>query len=133
MTLAELITLSTNIHTQLYDHWEIFISLHLALLGGLFAFDIEVKTSFKYGFLLFYAIFASINLFISINLLNQVEMIAFDIKSLGGQAVVNSHLASYLLYEVFNYGKPILIGVHLIMALMVLIGIFVPSKIKVNP
>ncbi|MFW5450081.1 MAG: hypothetical protein ACKE9I_00665 [Methylophagaceae bacterium] len=124
MTLAELITLSTDLHTQLYEHWSIFISLHLALLGGLFAFDIEVKTSFKWGFLLFYGLFASINLLISINLLNQVDMITLDMQSLEA----SSHLGSYLLQDELNYAKPVLVVTHLLMGLMVLAGIFIPSK-----
>lgn len=128
MTLAELIILSTDIHTQLYEHWAIFISLHLALLGGLFAFDIEVKTSFKWGFLFFYGLFASINLLISINLLNQVDMIAFDIKALGDQELASSHLATYLLQQDLSYSEPILVVTHLMMGLMVFIGIFIPSK-----
>ncbi len=128
MTLAELITLSTDIHTQLYEHWFIFISLHLALLGGLFAFDIEVKTSFKWGFLLFYGLFAGINLLISINLVNQIDMILLDIQALDAQEVVNSHLGAYLLRNDLGYSKPVLVVSHIIMGLMVLAGIFIPSK-----
>ena len=63
MTFAELVTLSTEIHTQIYEHWSMFISFHLALLGGLFAFDLDVRTSFKWGFLLFYLLFAGVNFF----------------------------------------------------------------------
>mgnify|MGYP000397285207 CR=1 FL=1 len=126
MTLAELIAISTEIHTQLYDHWSVFISLHLALLGGLFAFDINVKAGFKFGFLLFYMIFAGINLAISINLLNQVVAIADDIRAIGNQSV--SHLESYLLQDDLNYSKPILVSAHIITGLMVLVGIFIPSK-----
>lgn len=128
MTLAELIALSTDIHTQLYEHWSIFISLHLALLGGLFAFDIEVKTSFKWGFLLFYGLFAGINLLISINLLNQVDMIVLDMQALGVEEMSNNHLGAYLLRDELSFAKPVLVVTHLIMGLMVLAGIFIPSK-----
>ena len=130
MTLVELIKLSTDIHTQIYEHWSIFISLHLALLGGLFAFDIAVKTSFKWGFLLFYGIFASINLLISINLLNQVDMIVLDMLAIDAQVISNSHLGAYLLRDELRFAKPVLIVTHIVMGLMVLVGIFIPSKSK---
>lgn len=125
MTLAELVALSTDIHSQLYEHWSMFISLHLALLGGLIAFDIEVKTSFKFGFLLFYMIFAAINLGISLNLLNQVAAITQDIQALGHQDP--SHLEAYLLRDL-DYSKPVLVITHLITGLMVLASMFIPSK-----
>ena len=72
MTFAELVALSTEIHTQIYEHWSMFISFHLALLGGLFAFDLDVRTSFKWGFLLFYLLFAGVKLiFRNLILINQ--------------------------------------------------------------
>jgi len=124
MTLAELIIISTEIHTQLYDHWAIFISIHMALLGGLFAFDFDVKTSFKLSLLLFYIVFTGINLSISMNLLNQINAIVNDIQALGSQPA--GHLETYLLYRP-NYAKPGLITVHIITGLLVLVGIFIPS------
>ncbi len=132
MTLFELISLSTELHTQLYEHWGIFISLHVALLGGLFAFDINIKTSFKLSFLLFYVLFAGINLAISINLLNQVEAITIDINTLIGTSPTQSQLTVYLLNDDLAYSKPVLIFTHLLTGLMVLLGIFVPSHRKIS-
>jgi len=133
MTLFELITLSTELHTQLYDHWGVFISLHIALLGGLFAFDLDIKINFKLGFLLFYALFAGINLAISINLLNQVDAIVHDINILISAAPIQSQLTTYLLNDDLAYSKPILIFTHLVTGAMVLFGIFFPSKNKPSP
>ncbi|MEY8195564.1 MAG: hypothetical protein RPR28_12015 [Cycloclasticus sp.] len=125
LSLFELISLSTQLHTQLYEHWAVFISLHLALLGGLFAFDLNIKTGFKISFLLFYGLFAGINLAVSINLLNQVAAIVSDLNSLGAE---QSQLAVYLQQEDLAYSRPVLIFTHLITGLMVLLGLFIPSK-----
>ena len=126
MTFAELVALSTDIHTQIYEHWSIFISIHLALLGGLFAFDLDVKTSFKWGFLLFYVLFAGINFAISLNLLNQVDAIALDIQAFASDNA--THLETYLLRDELKLSKPVLIVAHFISGLMVLVGVFIPSK-----
>ena len=125
MSLFELITLSIDLHTQLHERWEIFISLHLALLGGLFAFDINIKTGFKVSFLLFYGLFAGINLAVSINLLNQIAANIADLSSLGQD---QSQLATYLQNDDITHNKPALIFTHLITGLMVLFGLFIPSK-----
>ena len=130
MTFAELVTLSTEIHTQIYEHWSMFISFHLALLGGLFAFDLDVRTSFKWGFLLFYLLFAGVNFFISLNLLNQVDAITHDIQALASDNV--THLETYLLRDKLQLAKPVLIVAHFISGLMVLIGVFIPSKNQVK-
>ena len=103
-----------------------FISFHLALLGGLFAFDLNVRTSFKWGFLLFYLLFAGVNFFISLNLLNQVDAITHDIQALAGDNV--TYLETYLLRDKLQLAQPVLIVAHFISGLMVLIGVFIPSK-----
>lgn len=128
MTFAELVALSTEIHTQIYEHWSIFISIHLALLGGLFAFDLDVRTSFKWGFLLFYVLFAGINLAISLNLLNQIDAISYDIQALTDNTA--THLEAYLLLDELRFSKPVLIVAHLVSGFMVLVGVFIPSKNK---
>ncbi|MEW5007749.1 MAG: hypothetical protein AB1Y36_00555 [Cycloclasticus sp.] len=125
LSLFELISLSTQLHSQLYEHWAVFISLHLALLGGLFAFDLNIKTSFKISFLLFYGLFAGINLAVSINLLNQIAAIVSDLNTLGAE---QSQLAAYLQQEDLAYSRPVLIFTHLLTGLMVLLGLFIPSK-----
>lgn len=127
MTLAELTILSTGIHTQLYDHWGVFISLHLALFGGLFAFDVDVRTSFKVSFLLFYLLFAGINLGISMNLLNQINAIHYDIAALNPLAPQQGHFEMYLVDKDLSYSKPILIVTHVITGALVFLGVVVPS------
>ena len=77
---------------------------------------------------MFYGLFATINLLISINLLNQVDMIALDMQTLAPKDISNSHLVSYLLQDELSFAKPVLVVTHFIMGLMVLAGIFIPSK-----
>jgi len=128
MTLFELLSLSAELHNQLYERWGVFISLHVALLGGLFAFDLNIKTSFKAFFLLFYSLFSCMNLVASVNLLNQISALINDLNTLNELHPLQSQLALYLQQTNLPYFEPLFVVVHLIIGLIVLLGIFFPSK-----
>ena len=127
MEHVDLLRYTASINSQIYSHWEMFIAVHVALLSGLFAFNLNIKFSFKILFITFYFVFALINLFVSLNLMNHVDAAVLDLQILiSDRAPTN--LESYISGRNVLASKAVLYGVHLFSAVLVVLGVFTTSR-----
>ncbi|GEA13538.1 hypothetical protein [Alteromonas sp. KUL49] len=82
MDIYELLDITVSLNNRLDTHWTLFITVHLALIGGIIYVDRPLKRSEKIVAVIVYIGFALINAFMMTNLTNLINALNTDIVAL---------------------------------------------------
>ena len=70
MDWLQLMEIAVSLSNRLDTHWTLFITVHLALIGGIIYVDRPLKRPEKWAAILVYTGFAAINFLMMVNLIN---------------------------------------------------------------
>ena len=137
MSAYELLSLSISLSERIDTHWTLFISVHLALIGGIIYVDRPLTKKEKSAAIFVYSGFAMINYFMmkgQAEFLNsiykQIDFIKNDICC-KGNFVIN-HVVNLHEINVTSILSTSIIVTHIIMFLVILLSIFFDKKLSVE-
>ena len=121
MTLYELIALSSSIGFRIDAQWGFFLTVHMALFGGIIYVDRPLRKTEKVIAIFLYSGFAFINYFVLSNQLALLQHIYIEIST--NFADVQSSLVEYFVQrskaEWFSQAELYSRAVHLLMLVIV--------------
>lgn len=126
MSLYELIIISQGLSDRIDVQWGFFITIHMALFGGIVYVDRPLKLPEKWVAILLYSGFSIIN-YVMLN--NQFSMLLTTYQDIVSVAVNHTDLAIIDYYEsvlqsgLYLYVKPLIAIIHAIMFIIVLVSI----------
>lgn len=124
MQLYQLLDIAVSLSNRLDTHWTLFISVHLALIGGIIYVDRPLQKTEKIAALLVYTGFAAVNFIMMLNQSNFLNSVYADIMVMqNAPCCVNSeimqHIAQMSENETFTRTIWSLVIIHLAMYLLV--------------
>lgn len=135
MTPYELLDLALSLSTRIDTHWALFISVHLALIGGLIYVDRPLSKREKAGAMAVYGGFALINFYMMkaqakflASVYQQIELIKDQPCCQDNTVIAHivglnaSHSSDMLLNSI--------IAVHLVMLVVILLTITFDKKVS---
>ena len=131
MTLYELIDISQGISDRVDVQWGFFITVHMALFGGIVYVDRPLKLAEKWVAMLLYLGFSAVNY---LQLHNQFSLLVSSYQDIHAMAANYPNLALLEHYEklrlsrAYRYINSILAGIHIVMALIVLGSVVYDKK-----
>ncbi len=135
MTPYELLDLALSLSTRIDTHWALFISVHLALIGGLIYVDRPLSKREKAGAIMVYTGFALINFYMMkaqakflASVYEQIDQIK-DQPCCQDNAVV-SHIAGLNAVNANDMLINSIIIVHLLMLLVILLTITFDKQVS---
>ena len=130
----ELLDLALSLSNRIDTHWALFISVHLALIGGIIYVDRPLTKKEKSAAIFVYSGFAAINYFMMKgqatflkSIYQQIDAIKEDICCKGNYVIdyiVNLHeqdATSYLMISI--------VVVHIAMFIVIILSIFFDKKL----
>ena len=137
MQLYQLLDIAVSLSNRLDTHWTLFISVHLALIGGIIYVDRPLQKTEKIAALLVYTGFAAVNFIMMLNQSNFLNSVYADIMVMqNAPCCVNSeimqHIAQMSENETFTRTIWSLVIIHLAMYLLVCASIL-RDKALPNP
>ncbi|MFT5677236.1 MAG: hypothetical protein ACI808_003188 [Paraglaciecola sp.] len=138
MNIADLLELALSLNSRLDNHWTLFVSIHLALLGGVIYIDRPLRRNEKIVAVLIYSGFALVNYMMMRNAVIFLDRVYLDILALKNEACcINSNVVQHVvnLYEQGSTSQTLMsiVIVHIIMYLLTVIVIIndkVRSKVE---
>ena len=135
MTPYELFDISLALGNRIDVQWGLFLSVHLALLGGIVFADRSLRRPEKIGAAVIYLAFALLNFRILRLQMNLLKATFSEIAALSTDSCcVSSALVQTVAADVasgrFMYAETVLVGGHLLMALIILLSIAFDRAIK---
>jgi len=133
MTLFELIDISQSISDRIDVQWGFFITVHMALFGGIVYVDRPLKTTEKWVAMVLYTGFSTINY---IQLRNQFTLLLFSFDDIHTLAANQPRLALLDYYEklrtsaAYNHVSFLIAAVHVVMLFIVLGSIISDTEKK---
>jgi hypothetical protein len=131
MSLYELIIISQGVSDRIDVQWGFFITMHMALFGGIVYVDRPLKPPEKWVAIFLYSGFSIINY---IMLSNQFSMLLIAYQDIVSVAVNHADFAILDYYEnvfqsgLYRYVKPLIATVHVIMFIIVLVSIILDTE-----
>lgn len=135
MTAFELVELLIAFENRLDVQWGVFITVHLALFGGIIYIDRPLRRMEKLAAILIYIGFAAINYLVSVDLANNVFAAQSEIAKLANHTCCDQNLLVQRIQE-SNSGPAatithaVLLGSHLVMLVLVLLSVFYDKSVK---
>jgi hypothetical protein len=135
MTAYELLDISLSISNRIDVQWGLFITIHLAIFGGILYVDRPLRTLEKTAAIFLYSCFALLNYQMMVSqtlMLEQtyVEIAKFSLDS----CCNNNHLIAHISKEVglgrFDLTYTLLRLLHLIMFVLILLSIIFDRKLN---
>jgi hypothetical protein len=130
MTLYELIDLSQNIGNRVDAQWGFFLTVHMALFGGIIYVDRPLRKAEKFVAIILYTGFALVNYFVLPNQLAMQQVIHNEISQLFGTD--SSGLAAYFterargsVFEATHFYSKV---VHVVMWVIVALSVIYDRK-----
>lgn len=128
MSFYELMDLALSINTRLDTHWSLFITVHLALIGGIIYVDRPLKRNEKVGAILIYTGFALINYFVMSNQIAILNSFYEQVISLKDDACCKDSVVMHRVVKQMEDGyestmRLFVRGTHIVMYLIVLMSI----------
>ena len=128
MQIFELLEIAVSLSNRLDTHWTLFITVHLALIGGIIYVDRPLQKSEKIAAIMVYTGFAVINYLMMLNQTNLLNSIYADIIALKNDpcCVDSSTMKHLVRMHEFGSFKTALwsIGlIHLAMYVLVILSI----------
>ena len=135
MTPYELIDLALSLSNRIDTHWTLFISVHLALIGGIIYVDRPLSKKEKSAAIIVYSGFATINYFMMKGQATFLQSIYQQINAIKDDACcTGNHLIDHVVklynYEINSLLLSSVIVIHLVMFVVVVLSIFYDSKAK---
>ena len=131
MTLFELVLISQDIAARVDVQWGFFITVHMALFGGIVYVDRPLKVPEKWVAMILYLGFSLVNY---TQLHNQVAMLALSYADILAMAENHPDLGFLDHYEmifsgrIYRHVNSIIAGVHVVMGIIVLCSIVYDVK-----
>jgi hypothetical protein len=137
MQLYQLLDIAVSLSNRLDTHWTLFISVHLALIGGIIYVDRPLQKPEKIAALLVYTGFAAVNFIMMLNQSNFLNSVYADIMVMqNAPCCVNSEIIQHITQmsenETFTRTIWSLVIIHLVMYLLVCVSIL-KDKALSNP
>ena len=137
MQLYQLLDIAVSLSNRLDTHWTLFISVHLALIGGIIYVDRPLQKTEKIAALLVYTGFAAVNFIMMLNQSNFLNSVYADIMVMqNAPCCVNSEIIQHITQmsenETFTRTIWSLVIIHLAMYLLVCASIL-RDKALPNP
>ena len=135
MTPYELFNLSISIGNRLDIQWSLFITVHIALFGGIIYVDRPLMRSEKVGALIIYTGFAVINYLTTRNLLEFFHAANQDIARYATDACCRDNLlVKQVVARVegpgYRLSQNVLLLSHLAMAVLVYLSVIFDKKVS---
>lgn len=129
MTAFELIEVLIAFQNRLDVQWGVFITVHLALFGGIIYIDRPLRRSEKAATMLIYLGFAAINYLVSMDLANAIQAVQSDIADIAklpccDQSQLIQRLSQRVDDPTSSITHAVLLGSHGVMLVLVLLSIF---------
>lgn len=133
MTPYEIIIIAQNTGTRLDAQWGVFITVHLALLGGIIYVDRPLRRLEKAGAIAVYAAFAFFNYRLTLSLRDLLERCAKDLSTRnsgpGGDEIVLSYFTDLSNSGHFAQAVVSITLVHIVSLLIVVVAICLDKRI----
>jgi hypothetical protein len=128
MNVSDLLELALSLNSRLDNHWTLFVSIHLALLGGVIYIDHPLRRNEKLVAMLLYSGFALVNYMMMKNAVLFLDSIYLDILALKNEACcINSNVIQHVvsLHEQGSTSRTLtsIVIVHVMMYLLAIIVI----------
>ena len=136
MNVSDLLELALSLNSRLDNHWTLFVSIHLALLGGVIYIDRPLRRNEKIVAVLIYSGFALVNYMMMKNAVSFLDSFYLDILALKNEACcINSHVVQHVvnLYEQGSTSQTLMsiVIVHIMMYLLTVI-VIINDKARPN-
>lgn len=137
MEIYQLLDIAVSLSNRLDTHWTLFITVHLALIGGIIYVDRPLQRSEKIAALLVYTGFAAINYLMMLNQSNFLSSVYSDIIALqNAPCCANSHVMKQILHmsELGSFKTALwsIGSIHLIMYILVAVSILNDKAVTKN-
>ena len=134
MNVSDLLELALSLNGRLDNHWTLFVSIHLALLGGVIYIDRPLIRNEKIVAVLIYSGFALVNYMMMKNSVIFLDSFYLDILALKNEACcINSNVVQHVvnLYEQGSTTQTLMsiVIVHIIMYLLTVI-VIINDKVR---
>ncbi len=136
MTPYELLDLALSLSNRLDTHWTLFITVHLALIGGIIYVDRPLLKNEKIAAVIIYSGFALVNMLMMLSqarFLGKIYQQVFEMSEL--ECCTNNRVIDYVvnLYEYNTTIKSIysIVGAHLCMYVLLMLSIFY-DRVKIS-
>ena len=137
MTVYELLNLSFSLSERIDTHWALFISVHLALIGGIIYVDRPLTKKEKSAAIFVYSGFAAINYFmmngqaVFLNsIYQQINSIKDDLCCKGNYVI--AHVVNLHEQDVTSALSLSIVIVHIAMFLVIILSIFFDKKLPIE-
>ena len=134
MTLYELFDLANSAANRADIQWGLFITIHMAIFGGIIYVDRPLRRSEKTALLTVYFGFAAVNYLVTRTQLNFVHLINQEIALFATDpCCLDSLLVNRIVERLdgpdFVVGMNILMASHLFMAILVLLAVIFDKRL----
>jgi lysylphosphatidylglycerol synthetase-like protein (DUF2156 family) len=128
MNVSDLLELALSLNGRLDNHWTLFVSIHMALLGAVIYIDRPLRRNEKLVAVLIYTGFALINYIMMKSAVVFLESFYLDILALKNEACcINSNVVQHVvnLYEQESMSRTLMsiVVVHFMMFVLTVIMI----------
>ncbi|MBE1299509.1 MAG: hypothetical protein GJ680_06345 [Alteromonadaceae bacterium] len=128
MDWLQLMEIAVSLSNRLDTHWTLFITVHLALIGGIIYVDRPLKRPEKWAAILVYTGFAAINFLMMVNLINFQNSLYIDLIAMKNQPCCEGLASIAYIERLAEFGsfkttRWSIAGVHLAMYILVTISI----------
>jgi len=135
MTVYELLDISLSISNRIDVQWGLFITIHLAIFGGIIYVDRPLRALEKAAAIFLYCCFAWLNYQMMLAQTLMLEQTYLEIAKLSlDSCCKNNHLVTHINKEVrlerFNLTYSLLRLLHLVMFVLILLSIIFDQKLN---
>ncbi|MBL4659054.1 MAG: hypothetical protein JKY19_01760 [Alcanivoracaceae bacterium] len=134
MSPYELLDLALSLSNRIDTHWALFISVHLALIGGIIYVDRPLTKKGKTAAIIIYSGFAAINYFmmkgqaVFLNsIYQQIDSIKDDLCCKDNHVI--AHVTNLYEFGVSSALSISIIAVHVVMFIVIILSIFFDKKL----
>jgi hypothetical protein len=135
MTPYELLMIAAGINNRIDVQWGLFISIHLALFGGIIYVDRPLRVFEKTGAVFLYSCFTLLNYQMMVNQTVMLEQTYLEIAKFSqNDCCIDNHLIQHVAKEVslnrFGLTYLLLQSWHLVMFVLILVSIIFDRKLN---
>ena len=135
MTAYELLDLALSLTNRLDTHWTLFITVHLALIGGIIYVDRPLNTKEKFVTMFIYSGFAYTNYIVMKRQFDFLNSIYEKIHTMKDAPCCTNNPVITHIVDTYNtqlslMGTYSILGIHLVMFIIVSLSIFYDKAVQ---